>query len=76
MARSCHHPLLAVSVVFTGITVNSLQTTAALILATLESLIQRVTGLYDPSNHRMALSIVLHARASPSLAGGAHICSS
>lgn len=70
MASSCHHPLLAVSAVFTRITVNSLQTSTALILATLESLIQRVTGLYDPSNHHMALSIVLHARAVPSIAGG------
>ena len=70
LASSCHHPLLAVLLVFPRITVNSLQTPTVLILATLDSLIQRVTGLYDPSNHSMALSIVLHVRAPPSIAGG------
>lgn len=75
MASGCHHPLLAVSLVFTRITVHSLQTSAVLILATLASLIQRVTGLYDPSDHRMALSTALHSRAAPSIAGGAHNCS-
>lgn len=75
MASSCHHPLLAVSLVFTRITVHSLQTSTVLIPATLASLIQRVTGLYDPSDHFMALNIALHSRAAPSIAGGTHNCS-
>lgn len=70
MASSCQLPLLAVFLVFTRITVHRLQTPTVLTLATLASLIQRGTGLYDPSDHHMALSIALHFRAAPSIAGG------
>lgn len=74
MASSCHHVVIAVSLVFTRITIHSLQTSTVLILATLASLIQRVTGLYDPSDHHMALSIALHSRAAPSISRGTCSC--
>lgn len=74
MASGCHHLVIAVSLVFTGITIHSLQAPAVLILATLASLIQRVIGLYDPSDHRVALSTALHSRATPNIAGGTCSC--
>lgn len=65
MASSCHHPQFAVFVVFTGITVNSPRTPGALIQATLASLIQRVTGLYDPGepSHGFKCRITCQSRA-------------
>lgn len=65
MASSCHHPQLAVFSVFARITVNSLQTSSFNTGQTLESLIRRDTGLYDPGYHRVASSVELHARAAP-----------
>lgn len=55
---------------FPRITVHSLQTSTVLIQATLASLIQCDTGLYDSSDHPMALSVALHSKAAPSIAGG------